>query len=102
MLRRKAYDTMLTWKRTSNGKSALLIEGARRVGKSTLARMFAENEYRSHLEIDFSTASDDIKGLFAQYRSDIDTFFMYLQAYTGVSLIRRDAVIVFDGCSGSR
>lgn len=96
MLRRKAYDTMLAWKRTSNGKSALLIEGARRVGKSTLARMFAENEYRSHLEIDFSTASDDIKGLFAQYRSDIDTFFMYLQAYTGVSLIRRDAVIVFD------
>lgn len=96
MYQRKAYDKLLEWKRTSRGRRALLIEGARRVGKSTLAKTFANSEYTASLVIDFSEASEDIKDLFRQYRSDIDTFFMYLQAYTGVTLPRRESIIVFD------
>lgn len=90
MYKRKVYDALLSWKRESKGARALLLEGARRTGKSTLARAFAENEYDSHLIIDFSVASEDIKDLFRMYRSDVDTFFMYLQAFTGVNLVLRD------------
>ena len=93
---RKAYQALMTWKRQSEGKRAMLIEGARRVGKSTLAQEFAQREYAKHLIIDFSEASEDIKDLFRHYRANVDDFFMYLQAYTGVSLPRRNAVIVFD------
>ncbi len=96
MFRRCAYDNLLRWKNETNGSRALLLEGARRVGKSTLAKSFAENEYDAHLVIDFSKASDDLKQLFSEYRSDVDSFFMYLQAYTGVALPRRNSLIVFD------
>lgn len=96
MFRRKAYDKLLQWKRESQGARAVLIEGARRVGKSTLVEEFARHEYAANLVIDFSTASDEVKGLFVQYRDDIDSFFMYLQAYMGVSLPRRESVVVFD------
>ena len=96
MFRRKAYDKLLQWKRESQGARAVLIEGARRVGKSTLVEEFARHEYAASLVIDFSTVSDEVKGLFVQYRDDIDSFFMYLQAYTGVSLPRRESVVVFD------
>lgn len=96
MFKRRAYDDLLRWKRESRGARALLLEGARRVGKSTLAREFAEREYAAHLVIDFSEASDDLKMLFRDYRADVDSFFMYLQAFTGVSLPRRNSLIVFD------
>ena len=96
MFKRRAYNKLLTWKRESQGSRAMLIEGARRVGKSTLARTFAENEYAAHLIVDFSEASEDLKSLFMDYRSDLDSFFMYLQAFTGVELPRRDSLIVFD------
>lgn len=96
MFKRHVYERLLRWKRESQGSRALLLEGARRVGKSTIAREFATNEYQAHLIIDFSEASDDLKALFQDYRSDVDTFFMYLQAYTGVSLPRRESLIVFD------
>ena len=96
MFKRRAYDNLLRWKHESNGTRALLLEGARRVGKSTLAEEFAEKEYAAHLVIDFSEASDDLKMLFREYRSDVDSFFMYLQAFTGVSLPRRNSLIVFD------
>ena len=59
MFKRRAYNELLRWKRESNGSRALLLEGARRVGKSTLAKEFAEKEYAAHLVIDFSEASDD-------------------------------------------
>ncbi len=96
MFRRRAYDKLLQWKNETNGARALLLEGARRVGKSTLAKSFAENEYDAHLIIDFSKASNDLKQLFLEYRSDVDSFFMYLQAYTGTALPRRRSLVVFD------
>ena len=61
MLKRKAYDRLVEWKRSSDGKTALLVEGARRVGKSTLVDEFGRNEYRSHLVMDFFRAPSEIK-----------------------------------------
>lgn len=96
IFQRNAYSTLLDWKHRSQGKTAMLIEGARRVGKSTLAEQFAKNEYTDYLFLDFSRVSDDILDLFRSYRSDIGTFFMYLKAYTGARLPQRDSLIVFD------
>ena len=95
MFWRQAYDKLLRWKNESCGRRAVLVEGARRVGKTTLAREFSK-EYGSSFFIDFSTASDDILDLFSTYRSNVDDFFMYLRAYTGARLIERDALVVFD------
>ena len=95
MYKRKAYAKLLEWK-AGNGESAVLIEGARRTGKSTLAEAFAENEYATHLIINFETAPQEVKGIFAQYRSDVGEFFKYLLAYYGISLKERDALVVFD------
>ena len=96
LFKRKAYGRMLEWKREAEGSRALLVEGARRVGKSTLVEEFAKREYAHHLVIDFSKASEELKDLFLQYRADLDVFFMYLQAYAGVTLPRRESVVVFD------
>ncbi len=96
MFKRKLYQRLLAWKNDCKGSRALLIEGARRVGKSTLVSEFAHKEYEACLIIDFSEVSDDIKELLLRYRSDIDSFFMYLAAYTGKSLPKRQSVIVFD------
>lgn len=95
MFDRKAYDRMLEWKR-GNGESALLIEGARRTGKTTLAEAFAKNEYATHLVINFETAPKDVLEIFSSYRYDVAEFFKYLTAYLGVTLRERDALIVFD------
>lgn len=95
MLRRKAYDSLLKWK-TGNGKSALLIEGARRVGKSTLAELFGKNEYAVFVVIDFSVVDDAVKELFVTQRNDIETFFLYLSTYFETTFVERDTLIVFD------
>ena len=60
IFRRKLYERLLEWKRVSNGKTAIMVEGARRVGKSTLVEMFAKNEYESYILIDFNEASDEV------------------------------------------
>ncbi|MCL1904758.1 MAG: AAA family ATPase, partial [Methanomassiliicoccaceae archaeon] len=78
------------------GKYALLIEGARRVGKTTVVEQFAENEYRSHIIIDFSKVSEDVKDLFAHHAGDIDRFFLYLQQIYKTVLYERESVVVFD------
>lgn len=96
MLRRKAYDKLLSWKTESNGSTALLIEGARRVGKSFLAKEFGQNEYASCLVVDFSFAPDEVLGYFHDMRGDLDSFFLYLSAYYGVGLYERESLIVFD------
>lgn len=96
MLERKAYEKLKAWKQSSQGKTALLIEGARRVGKSTLVREFGENEYRSCLIIDFFQASDEVRSYFEDYRDNLDTLFLYLSAYYRTDLFERNTLIVFD------
>jgi predicted AAA+ superfamily ATPase len=95
MFKRKIYQKLLDWKNEA-GKSALLIEGARRVGKSTVALEFAEKEYSTHLLIDFATAPQEVKDLFKNQRVDINEFFKYLLAFYGVNLKERDTLIIFD------
>lgn len=95
IFRRKLYDKMLQWKQERNGKSALLIKGARRVGKSTLVEAFAQQEYKTYILIDFSEENKKISTLFEDI-SDLDFFFLHLQQETGVTLYERQSVIVFD------
>ncbi len=95
MFKRKIYDKLLTWKNEENGKKALLIEGARRIGKSTVAQEFAKNEYESYILIDFSNCSTEVKTLFNDI-SDLNYFFLKLQLYYNVELIERKSLIVFD------
>ena len=95
IFKRKLYDKLLDWKTYRKGKTAVMIEGARRVGKSTLAKQFAENEYDSHVLIDFSIAPKEITELF-DYISDLEYFFMQLQFRLGVSLIEHNSLIIFD------
>jgi predicted AAA+ superfamily ATPase len=84
------------WKRESNGTSALLIDGARRVGKSFLAEQFAKNEYRSYILIDFGNAPRDILDLFENDSADLDLFFAKLSAFYATVLYKRESLIVFD------
>lgn len=93
--KRKIYDRMLRWKKESSGDTALLIKGARRVGKSTVAEQFAQNEYERYILIDFAKASAEVKALFDDI-SDLDYFFLQLQIFTGVQLIERKSLIIFD------
>ncbi len=95
IFKRKLYDKMLEWKNQFAGETALLIKGARRVGKSTLAEEFAKREYESYILIDFSIASKEVNGLFDDL-SDLNYFFMRLQMIYHVNLIERKSVIIFD------
>ena len=95
LFRRKIYDQLLEWKRTSKGNTALLIEGARRVGKSTIVEEFAKNEYTSYILIDFYTASSNVKNLFEDL-SDLNYIFLQLQLQYQVSLKERESLIIFD------
>lgn len=93
--RRKVYGKMLEWKTTSKGRSALLLEGARRIGKSTIVEEFAKKEYSSYILIDFNEASQDVKDLFENLM-DLDYIFLYLQNIYQTSLYEHESVIVFD------
>ena len=95
IFKRKLYERMLQWKHDSNGESALLIKGARRVGKSTLAQQFAQNEYDSYIAIDFARCKKEVKTLFDDI-SDLDYIFMRLQILFKTDLVRRKSVIIFD------
>lgn len=95
IFKRKIYERMLQWKQESDGNTALLIKGARRIGKSTIAEEFARREYESYIIIDFSTADDAVKELFSHI-SDLNYFFLRLQSLFNVSLHKRKSVIVFD------
>ena len=95
VFRRKLYDKMLQWKAERGGSTALLIKGARRVGKSTLAETFAKNEYNSYLFIDFTEVSQDIRDLFNDI-SDLDSLFLQLQFKFHTRLYPKKSVIVFD------
>lgn len=95
IFKRKLYGEMLKWKRDFGGSAALLIKGARRVGKSTLAREFAKNEYETYIAIDFANCSQDVRELFDDI-SNLDFLFMRLQMVYGVTLRPRKSVIIFD------
>ena len=95
VFKRKLYDELLEWKNKYDGRYAILVEGARRVGKSTLVEEFARKEYQSYILIDFSEASKDIRDCFDDM-ADLDRFFLRLQTITGVQLKNRESVIIFD------
>lgn len=95
IFKRKLYTEMLQWRQDSNGASVLLIKGARRVGKSTLAKEFAKHEYDSFIAIDFAKCSKEVRDLFDDI-SDLDYIFMRLQMMYKVTLKPRASVIIFD------
>ena len=93
--RRKAYDKLLEWKKNYSDKYAILLEGARRVGKSTIAVNFARNEYKSYILLDFSKTLNNILACFDDI-GNLDLFFLRLQAETGVTLYEHESIIIFD------
>ena len=95
MFRRKIYDRLKQWKEESGGQTALLVEGARRIGKSTVVEEFAKNEYDSYILIDFATASQFVKDLFKDI-SDLNYIFLQLQLQYRVDLQERKSLIIFD------
>ena len=95
IFKRKIYDELLNWKQEDNGSTAILIKGARRVGKSTIAEEFAKNEYNSYILIDFTNCANEIKELFDDV-SDLNRIFLKLQLEYGVTLETRNSVIIFD------
>ena len=95
VFKRKIYEEILEWKEKRSNKYALLIKGARRVGKSTIAEEFAENEFKSYILIDFAHTSKEIIELFDD-TYDLDFFFLKLQQLTGIRLYKNESVIIFD------
>ena len=95
-MKRKIYNTILNWKKESNGRTALLIEGARRVGKSYIVEQFAKENYKSYILIDFSKVSKEIIELFDNYLDNLNYLFTYLSEYYGVKLYERESLFIFD------
>ena len=95
-MRRKIYNSLLKWKQEKNGTTALLIEGARRIGKSYIAEAFARNEYESYILIDFSKAPPRVKNWFDEYLEDIDTLLQNIQLHYKKQLKPRKSLIIFD------
>ena len=95
-MKRKIYEKLLDWKHKEAGRTALLIDGARRVGKSYIANEFAEAEYKSHILIDFNRAPKEVVDLFDNYLNDLDTLFMYLSNFYGTKLYERETLIILD------
>lgn len=96
MLRRKIYSKLVDWKNNSKGSTALLIEGARRVGKSFIVKEFAKNEYKSHIIIDFGIAPSDILDLFTYDSYNLDLLFAKISAFYSIPLYVRESLIIFD------
>jgi len=95
-MKRKVYDRLLEWKRDSQGKTALLVEGARRVGKSYIVNEFAKCEYAAQVVIDFSHCEVQVKNMFTDYATDLDALFSHLSLYYRTKFIERDTLFVFD------
>ena len=95
-MKRKIYDSLVRWKQEKAGTTALLIEGARRVGKSFIAEEFARNEYESYILIDFSKAPSRVRGWFDEYLEDIDTLLQNIQLHYKRQLTPRKSLIIFD------
>ena len=95
-MKRKIYKELLKWKEEESGRTALLIDGARRVGKSYIVENFAKQEYKNYIIIDFNRVNKEVTDLFENYLNDLDLFFMYLSNYYNVKLYERDTLIIFD------
>ena len=95
-MKRKIYGELIAWKARSHGETALLIQGARRVGKSYIVEEFAKAEYETYVLIDFNIASDDVKDLFYHDIDDLDTFFLKMSTLTNKKLIPRKTPFIFD------
>lgn len=93
---RKIYNKLLDWKNNSSGFKALLIEGARRIGKSTIVEEFGKREYKSYILIDFNKVSKVVTDAFELYLNDLDSFFLILSTEYGVTLHKRESLIIFD------
>lgn len=93
---RKIYNRILDWKTESKGNTALMIEGARRVGKSYIVEEFAKKNYKSYILIDFNLVEQDVKDLFCYKLQNLDEFYSYLSTYFNVRLYQRESVIIFD------
>ncbi len=96
MFERKIYKKLLAWKKEASGEKALLIEGARRIGKSTIAEEFGKREYKSYLLIDFNDVSPVVIDAFEKYLNDLDTFFLILSTEYNTTLYPKDSLIIFD------
>ena len=95
-MKRKIYNQLLDWKNNRKGEVALLVEGARRIGKSYIVEEFARNEYSSYILIDFNKTSTKVKKWFVDYMEDLDTFFELLEQHYHVKLVPRQSAIIFD------
>ena len=95
-MKRKIYNDLLRWKNERHGKVAVMIDGARRIGKSYIAEEFARNEYRSYILVDFNNANKQLLEIFDYYLENPDTFFMQLSAFFNVPLYNRESLIIFD------
>ena len=95
IFKRKIYERLLKWKETSNGNSALLVQGARRIGKSTIVEEFAQREYASYILIDFTKCPQEVFNLFDDV-SDLNYIFLRLQLIYHVQLVNRNSLIIFD------
>ncbi len=95
-MKRKIYDRLVEWKQTSHSSAALLIDGARRVGKSYIAEKFAKENYETYILIDFNRVGKEVTDLFENYLDDLDTLFLYLSAYYNKRLIKGNSLIIFD------
>ena len=96
MFERKVYKKLLMWKQDFSREKALLIEGARRIGKSTIAEEFGKNEYKSYILIDFNDVSGVVKDAFEKYLNDLDTFFLILSTEYNTTLYPKESLIIFD------
>ena len=95
-MKRKIYQTLLNWKQEEQGRKALMVDGARRVGKSYIVEEFAKNEYASYLLIDFSHVENEVIDYFENYKTDLDALFLHLSLFYRVQLHERNSLIVFD------
>lgn len=95
-MKRKIYSKLQEWKSRWEGRTALLVDGARRIGKSWIVEEFGRKEYKSYILIDFNNVGQNILELFESYLMDLDSFFMRLSLYTGVRLYQRESLIIFD------
>ena len=96
VMKRKIYEKLYQWKTNSQGKTAILIDGARRVGKSYIVEQFAKENYKSFIVVDFNKVPNEVKELFDYYLNDLDNLFLYLSNYFNIKLYERESLIIFD------